>query len=98
MVGEWRTHPEGIHMINATLIKKLEPEYVLDVFGIKSSYNSEGNLHSFDDYPALIYKNGAMVWYKDGRIHRDNDKPAVIRFDGDREWWVNGRCIRSARL
>jgi len=34
--------------------------------------------HSFDDEPALIYKDGTKFWYKDGKLHRDNQNPAVI--------------------
>jgi hypothetical protein len=85
-------------MINSTLVKKLEPEYSIDKYGYKRSFNSEGQLHSFYDQPALIYTNGIMVWYKDGKEHRDNGLPAVTDADGHKEWWVNGVCIRKEWL
>jgi hypothetical protein len=81
-------------MINSTLVKKLEPEYVLDVFGIKTSYNSNLQIHSVYDCPAVIYMSGTMVWYKDGKRHRDNDLPAIVWSGGSKEWWVNGERIR----
>jgi hypothetical protein len=84
-------------MINSTLVKKLEPEYVVDKYGDKRSFNSNGNMHSFDDNPAVISKNGNKFWFKDGLLHRDNDLPAVILNNGDKEWWVNDKRIRRER-
>jgi len=54
--------------------------------------------HSFDDEPALIYKDGTKYWCKDGLVHRDNNLPAFIYADGSnslckndkRYWFING--------
>ena len=46
----------------------------------KRIYNEAGNLHSFNDEPA-IDTCGIKKWYKNGVLHRDNDKPAVISND-----------------
>ena len=47
------------------------------------------NKHRDEDEPALIWKDGSVVYYKNGVKHRDG-KPAVIFPDGYEEWWVNG--------
>ena len=47
------------------------------------------NQHRDEDEPALIWKDGSVVYYKNGVKHRDG-KPAVIFPDGYEEWWVNG--------
>jgi hypothetical protein len=82
-------------MINSTLIKKLAPKYEVDKYGDKRSYNSFGQLHSFDDHPALISVSGSKFWFKEGKRHRDNNLPAEIWYDGYAEWWVDGKRIRS---
>ncbi len=49
-----------------------------------------GLLHSFDDEPAVIYKDGTKWWYEDGEVSRRGDKPAVIWWNGVEEWWEAG--------
>jgi hypothetical protein len=51
--------------------------------------------HSFDDKPAIIYKNcednqrsGSKWWYINGKQHRE-DGPAVIFPDGSQLWYLN---------
>jgi hypothetical protein len=82
-------------MIQATLVRKLEPEYVVSKHGTKRSYDSKGRLHSFYDCPSLICSDGTTYWHKKGRRHRDNNRPAVIWYDGSKEWWVDGELIRK---
>jgi hypothetical protein len=45
--------------------------------GTQEWYNQNNQLHSFNDEPALIKKNGEKWWYKNGVVHRDNDMPAI---------------------
>lgn len=59
--------------------------------------NEVGELHSFNDKPAIITKDGYKYWYKNGRRHRDNDLPAVVdnknndyKACGYKEWWIDG--------
>jgi hypothetical protein len=82
-------------MINSTLVKKLEPEYVVCEFGDRRSYNTQGRLQSFYDCPSLIYSDGTKYWHKNGKIHRDNNLPAILWGDVDKEWWIDGKRIRS---
>jgi hypothetical protein len=81
-------------MIQATLVKKLEPKYEFRYDGARVSCNSNRQLHSFDDHPAVIHKSGSRFWYKDGELHRDNDLPAIISATGYNQWWVDGKPIR----
>jgi hypothetical protein len=85
-------------MINATLIKKLEPEYEVDKYGNRVSYNSKRHYHSFYDYPAVICTDGSQYWYKDGKQHRDNDQPACIWREDGADWYRDGRLHRDNGL
>lgn len=51
--------------------------------------------HRDGDFPAVEYKDGTKVFYKEGVKHRDGDLPAVIFPDGHQEWWVNGKLHRD---
>ena len=53
------------------------------------------NIHRDGDEPAVIWKDGTLVWYKNGKKHRDDDKPAVIFPDGHKEWWKDGKLHRE---
>lgn len=50
----------------------------------------EGRLHSFDDEPAVIYKDGTKWWYENGAVSRRGDLPAVCWWNGVQEWWLDG--------
>lgn len=54
-----------------------------------------GELHSLDDLPAVVYKDGTKWWYKNGKVHRDGDLPAVMWHNGVQEWFQNGRRHRD---
>ena len=43
-----------------------------------------GQLHSYDDKPAIEKANGDKEWYKEGERHRENDKPAIEKANGDK--------------
>lgn len=49
----------------------------------------DGQLHSFDDDPAVLTREGRRLWYKNGKLHRDNDLPACI-FVHDKFWYKDG--------
>lgn len=57
--------------------------------------NEFGNLHSFDDNPALI-SSKQDVYYCNGKIHRDNGKPAKInKVNGMVSYYKNGALHNS---
>jgi len=72
-----------------------EPAPITTEFGTKRWFNNAGELHRENDLPAVIFKNGTKVWWKNGKRHRENDMPAIIREYGSKEWFVNGEFIRS---
>ena len=45
----------------------------------------DGEFHSFNDEPAIVFANGDQEWYQDGMLHRDNDLPAIVFANGDQE-------------
>ena len=60
--------------------------YIMNDFKI-STVDSNGFLHSFDDKPALIWKNSLEIndiwfveWFKHGKTHREGNKPARIEY------------------
>ena len=53
------------------------------------------NKHRDGDLPAIVYKDGSLIWFKNGKKHRDNGQPAVIFPDGHKEWWFNGKLHRE---
>ena len=69
------------------------PEYIRS-YGYKFLIGENGELHSYNDMPAMINPGGAKFWYKHGTIHRDNDLPAVIYPSGTKEYWINGKRIK----
>jgi hypothetical protein len=74
-------------------------EYIIKVRiydnGVKTTCNSNNQLHSFNDEPAVICSDGAKSWYKDGKLHRDNDEPAVIHSDGAKHWYKDDKLHRD---
>lgn len=52
------------------------------------------DLHSIDDKPAVVLKNGTQKWYFSGRIHRE-DGPAVIYPDGTKRFYRGGRLLET---
>jgi hypothetical protein len=59
----------------------------------KRSYK-DGQLHSYDDEPAIVFLDGGKHWYKDGVRHRDNELPAEIWGSGSMYYFVNGELHR----
>jgi hypothetical protein len=62
---------------------------------IKQTRDENGNLHSFNDEPAIIYDDGDMYWFKHGLKHRDNDLPAIIWSNGVKYWCKQGKIHRE---
>lgn len=56
---------------------------------VKKTRNKKGELHSYNDEPALITEK-CKIWYKNGLKHRDGDKPAMVFDDGTNVWFKNG--------
>ena len=48
-----------------------------------------------DDLPAIEYKDGSNVWYKNGVKHRVGDLPSVSFPDGHKEYWEHGKLHRE---
>ncbi len=68
-------------------------EYVMDECGNRRTWK-DNKLHSYNDLPAVIYKDGTQCWYKDGIYHRDNDMPALICKNGYAVWYIDGKLIK----
>ena len=67
---------------------------VVDSNGTIKTY-FQGKLHSYNDEPAVIRKDGMKLWYKNGKLHSYNDKPAVVQKDGKKFWYKNGKPYRD---
>jgi len=66
---------------------------VIDTYGHRRWYNSDGQLHRTDG-PAFIDADGTQHWYLCGLCHR-KDGPAVIYADGTQDWYINGKHHRT---
>ena len=62
---------------------------------IKETRNDNGELHSFNDEPAVIDSDGTKFWYTNGKRHRGNDLPATIHSNGSQFWYMNGLLHRE---
>jgi hypothetical protein len=51
------------------------------------------NIHKEGDDPAVIWKDGTLVYYKNGVKHREGS-PSVVFLDGHEEWWFQGKLHR----
>jgi len=80
-------------IIDFTTKSEIMPEYIVDVYGNKRLYDQNGELHSYNDLPAVVLTKG-KGWYKHGKRHRNNDLPAIIRPNGSTEYWVDGKRIK----
>ena len=76
-------------------------DYILDVNGNQCTY-LDGELHSYDDKPAMIQKNGTKFWFKNGLRHRDTidpdtglTLPAIISPNGDQVWFKDNMITRD---
>ena len=75
--------------------KEIIPNYVVSQNKSKRLFDENGKLHSYNDLPASIWRDGTKFWYKHGKLHRDNGLPSVIRPDGgSTEYHENGKRIK----
>ena len=56
-----------------------------------------GKLHSFDDQPSIVYKNGFNEWHQNGKLHRVGF-PAIVYRDGSCSYYLDGRLYRDNRF
>jgi len=59
--------------------------------------NEKGELHSFDDNPAIEMAYGYKEWYKDGKLHRDNGPASIDKlfdFSVTYSYYKEGRLHR----
>ena len=77
--------PKEINALISTYLEDDEGDYFRDQTGdfiIKEIRNGKtygnGLLHSFNDMPAIIWKDGSQEWYKNGYLHREGDNPAIM--------------------
>lgn len=67
----------------------------------KSVYRAcdpNGNLHSVDDRPAIIYEDGSKEWRHHGLLHREKDLPALTTTKGESQYWRKGLLYRENNL
>jgi hypothetical protein len=65
----------------------------IDSCGTERWFNKDDELHREDDKPAVIYADGARIWYQYDRLHRV-DGPAATFADGSEAWYKNGKYHR----
>jgi hypothetical protein len=78
--------------INSFIVKKMS--------GFDEHFTFLGELHSFNDMPASIYKSvidncSLHMWFRYGKLHRDNDMPAIMYSDGSQSWYQYGKLHRD---
>ena len=79
--------------------KKIKYHYAqLNVISGYKAWFKNGELHSFDDEPAIIHRNGDKYWYKNEVLHRDGDLPAYIGINGVKQYYKNGKLHRDNDL
>lgn len=59
----------------------------------KVKYNERGNLHSYNDKPAVSYSDGTKYWYYDGVLHRENG-PAIVYSNDEVSFYYHGENLK----
>jgi len=78
-----------LYYINGKLlIPNTQPNYIVNKWGNKCTYNDKGQLHSYNDQPALVRPNGTKEWWLNGKLIRNNGLPAIVSSAGT-EWTQN---------
>lgn len=72
----------------------MKTNYTIDNMGNKYHYDSEGNLHSINDEPAVILNSGEKKWYYNGLIHREGT-PAVNIPGYENQYFHMGKLHRE---
>jgi len=68
-----------------------------DADGTIWTFNENREVHSENDLPAEINKDGDKMYYKNGKYHRDGG-PAVILHSGGQIWMKEGWMHREDNL
>jgi hypothetical protein len=61
---------------------------------IVETKDEQGNLHSYNNKPAVVFKDGTKLWYKHGLIHRLNGHARIDR-NGAIYYYRDGNPINS---
>jgi len=54
--------------------------------------DEQGYLHTYNDKPAVVFKDGTKIWYKHGLIHRLNGYARIDR-NGEKYYFIDGKLI-----
>ena len=65
---------------------------VVEYFDYSTCSYLDGVLHSFDNNPAVEYKDGTKMWFYRGKRHKI-DGPAVEYSDGTKYWFIYGNLV-----
>jgi hypothetical protein len=63
--------------------------FILDIFSIKTRYNTKNKIYRDNDLPAIEYADDGKQFWVNGKLHRDNDLPAIITSNKNKHWYVN---------
>lgn len=66
--------------------------------GTINTCNEAGELHSFNDQPSVITKDGTKYWHQYGELHRGNDLPAITEANGYEAYFNYGKLHRGNNL
>ncbi len=75
-----------------TINGESQPSFISNQYGFE--YRQNDVFHREGDFPAIMYADGTIEYYKNGKLHRDNDingnmQPACIYPDGTSEYFKN---------
>ncbi len=65
---------------------------VVEYFDFSICSYLNGELHSFDDKPAVEYKNGTKMWFYKGKRHRNNGASVEYK-NGTKYWFIYGNLV-----
>lgn len=65
--------------------------------GDRFYFDNNGELHSYNDLPAIERTNGTLEWFRHGIRHIDGGKPAIVRTHFGRQFVYieNGKLIKE---
>lgn len=64
-------------------------KFIIDLYKGATYNYKDGLLHSDNDEPAILHKNGNKFWYKNGKIHRENGY-AIEYVSGQKHYVYDG--------
>lgn len=60
---------------------------------VYTTFDEDGNYHSYNGQSAIKLKSGTRIWMKNGIIHNE-DAPAITLPNGDELWVQDGHLHR----